>query len=45
MGELGLSPSPKIGQILAALQLARAEGGIFDRASALTFAQGLIETP
>jgi tRNA nucleotidyltransferase (CCA-adding enzyme) len=45
MRELNLSPSPKIGQILAALQLARAEGVIVDRLSALTFAKGLIETP
>jgi tRNA nucleotidyltransferase (CCA-adding enzyme) len=45
MGELGLSPSPKIGQILAALQLARAEGMIVDRLTALMFAKGLIETP
>jgi tRNA nucleotidyltransferase (CCA-adding enzyme) len=45
MQELLLSPSPKIGQILAALQLARAEGVIVDRSSALIFAQALIETP
>jgi tRNA nucleotidyltransferase (CCA-adding enzyme) len=45
MRDLGLSPSPKIGQILAALQLARAEGRIGDRSTALDFAKGLIETP
>jgi tRNA nucleotidyltransferase (CCA-adding enzyme) len=45
MQELNLTPSPKIGQILAALQLARAEGVIVDRSSALIFAKGLIETP
>ncbi len=45
MRDLGLSPSPKIGQILAALQLARAEGRIGDRSTALDFAKGLIEMP
>jgi tRNA nucleotidyltransferase (CCA-adding enzyme) len=45
MRELNLSPSPKIGQILAALQLARAEGVIVDRLTALAFAKALTETP
>jgi tRNA nucleotidyltransferase (CCA-adding enzyme) len=44
MRELDLSPSPKIGQILAALQLARAEGEIVDRPSALAFAKAWTET-
>jgi tRNA nucleotidyltransferase (CCA-adding enzyme) len=45
MRDLDLTPSPKIGQILAALQLARAEGRICDRSTALAFARGLIASP
>ncbi|NJM45476.1 MAG: hypothetical protein HC860_04315 [Alkalinema sp. RU_4_3] len=45
MRDLALTPSPKIGQILSALQLARAEGRIGDRITALAFARGLAETP
>jgi tRNA nucleotidyltransferase (CCA-adding enzyme) len=43
MRSLGLPPSPQIGQLLAALQLARAEGQIHDRASALAFARMQVE--
>ncbi|MFM2432190.1 MAG: hypothetical protein RLZZ511_3404 [Cyanobacteriota bacterium] len=39
MRSLGLPPSPQIGQLLAALQLARAEGQIHDRETALEFAR------
>jgi tRNA nucleotidyltransferase (CCA-adding enzyme) len=44
MGDLGLTPSPQIGQILAALQLARAEGKIHDRTTALALAKTLMIT-
>jgi tRNA nucleotidyltransferase (CCA-adding enzyme) len=42
MQTLMLSPSPQIGKLLAALQLARAEEKIHDRAEALAFAQQLL---
>ena len=39
MRELDLRPSPQIGQLLEAIQLARAEGRLQDRADALEFAK------
>jgi tRNA nucleotidyltransferase (CCA-adding enzyme) len=42
MENLGLSPSPQVGKLLAALQLAYAEGKIGDRPSALEYARGLL---
>jgi tRNA nucleotidyltransferase (CCA-adding enzyme) len=42
MQTLQLAPSPKIGQLLATLQLARAEGKIRDRESALALAKLLM---
>jgi tRNA nucleotidyltransferase (CCA-adding enzyme) len=43
MRGLGISPSPKVGQLLAALQLARAEGTIATREAALEFARSLVD--
>jgi tRNA nucleotidyltransferase (CCA-adding enzyme) len=42
MQSLGLSPSPQVGQLLAALQLARAEEKIHDRTAALALARSLL---
>ncbi len=42
MAFLDLSPSPQIGRLLAALQLACAEGKIGDRSSALAYAKELL---
>lgn len=44
MSALNLSPGPQIGQLLAALQLARAEGKITNRNQALEFAATLQST-
>lgn len=43
MGKLKIPPSPKIGQLLAALQLAKAEGKITTREEALELAQQLVD--
>ncbi len=42
MRGLAIAPSPKVGQLLAALQLARAEGKITTRGEALEFARSLL---
>jgi tRNA nucleotidyltransferase (CCA-adding enzyme) len=42
MSSLSLPPSPLIGQLLAAIQLARVQGKIFTKAEALTFAQSQV---
>ncbi len=42
MRGLAIAPSPQVGQLLAALQLARAEGKIGTRAEALEFARSLL---
>lgn len=43
MQGLQISPSPQVGQLLAALQLARAEGKINTPDAALTFARSLLQ--
>ncbi len=43
MKELNLPPGPRIGQLLAELQLARAEGRIHTAADALSYAAKLVE--
>ena len=42
MALLQLQPSPMIGQLLEAIQLAQAEGNVTNRAEALAFARGLL---
>ncbi len=42
MQSLNLPPSPQIGRLLSALQVAKAEGKITDRDSAIAFAQSLL---
>jgi tRNA nucleotidyltransferase (CCA-adding enzyme) len=42
MQSLNLPPSPQIGRILSALQIAKAEGIIHDRDGAITFARSLL---
>jgi tRNA nucleotidyltransferase (CCA-adding enzyme) len=43
MGALKLPAGPKIGRLLAALQLARAEGKISSRDDAIALAKTLVE--
>lgn len=45
MGELGIEPGPKVGEILDALGEAQAAGEVNDRAQALAFAQALLAQP
>jgi tRNA nucleotidyltransferase (CCA-adding enzyme) len=45
MQSLNLPPSPQIGRILSALQIAKAEGMIHDRDSAIAFARSLLANP
>lgn len=42
IAQLQLQPSPLIGQLLEAIQLAQAEGNVTNRAEALAFAQALL---
>lgn len=43
MHSLGLPPSPQIGRILSALQIAKAEGMIETREEAICLAQGWLD--
>jgi tRNA nucleotidyltransferase (CCA-adding enzyme) len=45
MQSLNLPPSPQIGRILSALQIAKAEGIIHDRDEAIAFARSLLTNP
>jgi tRNA nucleotidyltransferase (CCA-adding enzyme) len=45
MSQLHLSPSPTIGHLLEAIQLARAEGQVTTQAEALEFAKTLLASP
>jgi tRNA nucleotidyltransferase (CCA-adding enzyme) len=45
MQSLNLPPSPQIGRLLSALQIAKAEGTITDRASAIAFARSILANP
>jgi tRNA nucleotidyltransferase (CCA-adding enzyme) len=43
MQALGLRPSPQVGKLLEAIQVAQAEGAIADRAAAIQFAKRYAE--